>query len=90
MAQYAILLISSRESILQIQVDKGAIKFVLNGSQVMCPGLTSTGARMTPGLEKEQVVAIMAEGKQHALGIGVMKMSTDEIRQVNRSLENCV
>ncbi len=69
-----------------IQVDKGAIKFVLNGSQIMCPGLTSPGARMTAGLEKETVVAIMAEGKQHALGIGIMKMSSDEIRQVNKGI----
>ena len=26
----------------------------------------------------------MAEGKKHALGIGIMKMSTEEIRSVNK------
>jgi len=30
------------------QVDKGAIRFVLSGANIMCPGLTSPGARMTP------------------------------------------
>ena len=25
------------------QVDKGAIKFILSGAHVMCPGLTSPG-----------------------------------------------
>lgn len=30
------------------QVDKGAIRFVLSGANIMCPGLTSPGAKMTP------------------------------------------
>lgn len=30
------------------QVDKGAIRFVLSGANIMCPGLTSKGAQMTP------------------------------------------
>lgn len=29
------------------QVDKGAIKFVLSGANVMCPGLTSAGAKLS-------------------------------------------
>lgn len=28
------------------QVDKGAIRFVLSGANIMCPGLTSPGAKM--------------------------------------------
>ncbi|CAJ0574326.1 unnamed protein product, partial [Mesorhabditis spiculigera] len=66
------------------QVDKGAIKFVLNGSHIMCPGLTSPGAVLLPEVPKGQIVAIMAEGKQHALAIGVMAMSSEEIKQVNK------
>ncbi|KAL1236993.1 Malignant T-cell-amplified sequence [Trichinella spiralis] len=61
------------------QVDKGAIRFVLSGANVMCPGLTSRGAKLTPEIEKNSVVAIMAEGKQHAMAIGEMKMSSEEI-----------
>ncbi|RCN52426.1 hypothetical protein ANCCAN_01469 [Ancylostoma caninum] len=68
------------------QVDKGAIKFVLNGSSIMCPGLTSPGAKMTPGVPAEAVVAVMAEGKQHALAIGQMKMSSEEIQSVNKGI----
>ncbi|KAK6047671.1 hypothetical protein COOONC_14824 [Cooperia oncophora] len=68
------------------QVDKGAIKFVLNGSSIMCPGLTSPGAKMTPGVPANTVVAIMAEGKQHALAIGQMKMSSEEIQSVNKGI----
>ncbi|KRY87627.1 Zinc finger protein [Trichinella pseudospiralis] len=64
------------------QVDKGAIRFVLSGANVMCPGLTSKGAKLTPDIEKKSVVAIMAEGKQHAMAIGEMKMSSEEILKV--------
>ncbi|CAF0823122.1 unnamed protein product [Brachionus calyciflorus] len=67
------------------QVDKGAIKFVLSGANIMAPGLTSPGGKMTP-VDKNTVVAIMAEGKQHALAIGVTKMSTEEIAKTNKGI----
>ncbi|NP_957365.1 malignant T-cell-amplified sequence 1 [Danio rerio] len=67
------------------QVDKGAIKFVLSGANIMCPGLTSPGAKLYPA-ESDTVVAIMAEGKQHALCVGVMKMSADDIEKVNMGI----
>ncbi|XP_026475365.1 malignant T-cell-amplified sequence 1 homolog, partial [Ctenocephalides felis] len=72
------------------QVDKGAIRFVLSGANIMCPGLTSPGACMTPA-EKGTVVAIMAEGKQHALAIGITSLSTADIAKVNKGIgvENC-
>ena len=31
----------------EMRVDAGAIKFVLRGADIMCPGLTSAGGRMT-------------------------------------------
>ncbi|XP_003379140.1 translation machinery-associated protein 20 [Trichinella spiralis] len=62
------------------QVDKGAIRFVLSGANVMCPGLTSRGAKLTPEIEKNSVVAIMAEGKQHAMAIEHCRSRTDDQR----------
>ncbi|XP_066928873.1 malignant T-cell-amplified sequence 1-like [Clytia hemisphaerica] len=67
------------------QVDKGAIRFILSGANIMCPGLTSPGAKMTP-VEKDTVVAIMAEGKKHAVCIGSTKMSTQEIAEKNKGI----
>jgi len=67
------------------QVDKGAIRFVLSGANIMCPGLTSPGAKMTDS-EAETVVAVMAEGKEHAVSIGVTKMSTQEIAEKNKGV----
>lgn len=52
----------------------------------MCPGLTSPGAKLTPGVGDGAIVAIMAEGKQHALAIGVMKMSSEEIVAKNTGI----
>lgn len=72
------------------QVDKGAIRFVLSGANIMCPGLTSPGAEMTVA-EKGTVVAIMAEGKEHALAIGLTALSSDDIAKINKGvgIENC-
>jgi PUA domain protein len=60
------------------QVDKGAIRFVLSGANIMCPGLTSPGAHMNP-VEKGTAVAIMAEGKENCLAIGLTTMSTADM-----------
>jgi len=67
------------------QVDRGAIKFVMSGANIMCPGLTSPGGNMVD-VPSGTIVAIMAEGKQHALAIGLTKMSSEEIRTVNKGI----
>jgi len=69
-----------------MQCDKGAIKHILSGSHVMCPGLTSAGAKMDDSVQKGQIVAIMAEGKEHAMGIGMMTMSPTMIRSENKGV----
>ena len=45
----------------------------------MCQGLTSAGGQVPDGVGKEQVVAIYAEGKEHALAIGTTLMTSDEM-----------
>ena len=73
-----------------VTVDKGAIPYLLGGANVMCPGLTKeVGSKMPPdgieqdangfdkpGLSKGDAVVIYAEGKEHALAVGVMAMSS--------------
>lgn len=69
----------------QVTVDNGAIPFLLGGANVMCPGLTNPGGEMPPdsddkpGLEKGAGVVIFAEGKEYAIGIGVMTMSSLDV-----------
>ncbi|EDO28447.1 predicted protein, partial [Nematostella vectensis] len=39
------------------QVDRGAIRFILSGANIMCPGLTSPGAKMVPAEQDKPVVS---------------------------------
>ncbi|GAX19424.1 PUA domain protein [Fistulifera solaris] len=83
----------------KVTVDKGAIPFLLGGANVMCPGLTNPGGEMPPdgveqdangfdkpGLEKGDGVVIYAEGKEFALAIGVMLMSSVDVRSKNKGI----
>lgn len=62
-----------------MQVDKGAITFVLSGANIMCPGLTSKGAIMTDGLQQDTIVTVVAENKQNAIAVGILKMSVENM-----------
>ena len=70
----------------KVQVDKGAIPFLLGGANVMCPGLTKEEGSIMPddteegpGLNKGDGVVIYAEGKEHAIGVGTMTMSSADV-----------
>ena len=64
--------------------DKGAIRHIFSGSNVMAPGLTSEGGKVAEGLEAGAPVAIMAEGKEHAMAIGFLQMSSKEIKETGK------
>ncbi|TFK72162.1 hypothetical protein BDN72DRAFT_869612 [Pluteus cervinus] len=73
----------------KVQIDRGAIRFLLAGAPMMCPGLTSRGGYLPPpdaALPAGAPVAIHAEGKEHAVGIGITKLGTEEIRKVNKGV----
>ncbi|BFZ61838.1 translation machinery-associated protein 20 [Saitoella coloradoensis] len=72
-----------------LRVDRGAIKFVLNGADIMCPGLTSPGAlgdEEIPDIPAERVVVITAQGKEHALAVGFTKMSARDMVSINKGI----
>lgn len=69
----------------RFQVDKGAIRFVLSGANIMCPGLTSPGGSMED-VDAGSLIAIHAEGKTHAIAVGATTLSTKEIREVNKDI----
>lgn len=83
-----------------VTVDAGAIPFILGGANIMCPGLTKEGHSLMPpdgeeqdaqgfdkpGLSKGDGVVIKAEGKEHAIAIGVMKMSSVDIREKSKGI----
>lgn len=56
---------------------------------MMCPGFTSAGGRLPPteeAIPAEKMVAIHAEGKENAVGIGLMKLGSEEIKKVNKGV----
>ncbi|PYI35172.1 GTP-binding protein YchF [Aspergillus indologenus CBS 114.80] len=66
-----------------VQIDRGAIRFVLSGAALMAPGLTSPGGRLPDtehAVEAGQVVAVKAEGKETVCLVGVLKVGTEEIK----------
>jgi len=67
------------------QVDKGAIKYILDGANAMCPGFTSKGG-IVPKVDKDSIVAIIAEGKENAMAIGITLMSGEEIKKINKGI----
>ena len=70
----------------RMQTDKGAIRFVLGGANIMCPGFTSKGGYIPDDMNAETPVAIYAEGKQNAMAIGITKMSKSDILGVNKGI----
>ncbi|KAJ7489872.1 hypothetical protein B0H11DRAFT_2010767 [Mycena galericulata] len=72
-----------------VKVDRGAIRFLLAGAHMMCPGLTSAGGYLPPAdaaLPAGTPVAIHAEGKEHAVGVGITKLGTEEMRTINKGV----
>ena len=67
----------------QMQIDAGGIRFIISGAHVMAPGLTSAGGKIADVAEGD-VVAVMAEGKQHALAVGIANFGADAIREMKR------
>jgi len=66
------------------QTDSGAIKFVLGGAQIMCPGFTN-GA-MDVDIPLEAPVVVGAHGKRHAMCVGRVKMTRSDIASVNKGI----
>ncbi|RAL00348.1 GTP-binding protein YchF [Aspergillus ibericus CBS 121593] len=72
-----------------VQIDRGAIRFVLSGAALMAPGLTSPGGRLPDAeqaVEAGQVVAVKAEGKEMVCLVGVLKVGTEEIKSLGKGV----
>ncbi len=58
-----------------VTVDMGAVRFVVNGADIMRPGVTKIDDGIAPG----SVVAIVDERHGKPLAVGISKMSSEEI-----------
>lgn len=77
------------EMISRLQVDRGAIPFVLKGAPIMAVGFTSKGGDIPQDLPEGSVVAIYAEGKEHAMAVGITSMSTEDMKAPNVRGNGC-
>lgn len=59
-----------------VTVDMGAVRFVVNGADIMRPGIT----KIEDGIAAGSVVAIVDERHGKPLAVGISKMSTEELR----------
>lgn len=53
---------------------------------MMSPGLLSPGGYLPPSLPANTLVAIHAEGKEHAAGIGKLLVGSEEIKRVGKGV----
>lgn len=60
-----------------IAVDQGAIKFVINGADIMRPGIT----RIDDGIVKDEIIAVVDAIHKKPLAVGIALLSGDEIKQ---------
>ncbi|TFF96971.1 DUF1947 domain-containing protein [Candidatus Thorarchaeota archaeon] len=60
----------------EVTVDMGAVRFVVNGADIMRPGIT----QVDNGISANDIVAVVDETHRKPLAIGVSKISTEELR----------
>jgi len=60
----------------EVSVDKGAIKFVASGADVMIPGIVN----IDDSIKKDQIVAVVDDEFKKTLAIGKSLMNADEIK----------
>jgi len=84
------------ECLPRVRIDRGAIRFVLSGANLMVPGLTSPGGRL-PSAENEErygkedldagtVVVVEAEGKENACLVGQLEVGTKTMKEKKKGL----
>ncbi|MHA1948912.1 MAG: DUF1947 domain-containing protein [Candidatus Thorarchaeota archaeon] len=60
----------------KITVDMGAVRFVVNGADIMRPGITLIDDR----IKENGIVVIVDENHSKPLAVGVSKMAADDLR----------
>ncbi|MFX1392320.1 MAG: DUF1947 domain-containing protein [Promethearchaeota archaeon] len=69
------ILFDNRINLKTIVVDKGAIRFVTNGADVMRPGIT----KIDPSIKKGNIVKIVDETHNRALAVGKAMFNAKEM-----------
>jgi len=73
-------LLSKKILLPEVIIDKGAIKFIINGADVMVPGIVDT----SESIEKGDIICIVDVEFKKTLAIGKSLMSSKEIKEKNK------
>ena len=68
----------------KVVVDLGAVKFILNGADVMGPGIRYAD----DGINEEDIVRVVVEEYSRTIALGVSLRSSDKIRERGKSVRN--
>jgi len=60
----------------EVTVDMGAVRFVVNGADIMRPGIT----QIDDGIEEDSVVGVIEERHGKALAVGVAQLDSQNMR----------
>jgi len=63
----------------KITVDMGAVKFVVNGADIMRPGITA----IEDGIQKDDIIVIIDETHNKPLAIGIALYSSSEMKKMD-------
>jgi PUA domain protein len=69
-------LLDGKVKLPQITVDMGAVRYVVNGADIMRPGIT----KIDEGIQIGSVVAIVDERHSKPLAIGISNLTTEDMR----------
>ncbi|MFX0043535.1 MAG: DUF1947 domain-containing protein [Candidatus Hodarchaeota archaeon] len=71
------LLLNNRVDLKKIIVDRGAIKYVANGADIMRPGITN----IDPAIKINEIIQIVDEDHERALAIGKAMFNAKEMKE---------
>ena len=72
-------LLQEKKLLKTVTIDMGAVKFIINGADVMRPGIVEVEA----GIQKNEYVAIIDVNNKKPLAVGRALFSGDEIRSMS-------
>ena len=69
--------LQNHEVLKKITVDMGAVKFVINGADIMRPGITD----IEENIKKNQFIIIIDENNKKPLAVGIALLDSEEMKK---------
>lgn len=63
----------------KITIDMGAVKFIVNGADIMRPGIVE----IEPCIVKDEIISVIDKNNKKTLAIGIALFSSDEMKNMS-------